>query len=209
MARDFKIISNYIYFYHTDSLFLLPVDPDNLQEQNTANFSSQTPLSRSAPIFAYGNSGPRTLQLDLTIHRDMMNDINYDNSNVDLKKYNININKNSNPPDLDEFNDYTDILVNSLEGAVLPSYSSAYKMVDPPIVALRLSDDIFIKGVVNGSVSKTWRLPINEHNKYSQVQVAFSITEIDPYDAQLVAQVGSYRGFDATLERKLNGIQVM
>ena len=38
---------------------------------------------------------------------------------------------------------------------------------------------------------------------WKQVDVSFTISEIDPYDAQTVMQQGSFRGINKTLERRI------
>lgn len=103
--------------------------------------------------------------------------------------------------------DYVDTIIKQVQAAVIPRYGDAEKMVNPPIVAVRFGDDIFIKGVINGAVSLTYQLPIitdkNGKDKYSIVDLGFSISEVDPYDADTVMLAGSYRGLSTTLERNL------
>ena len=77
------------------------------------------------------------------------------------------------------------------------------KMVDPPIIALRFGNDIFCKGIINGSLTTTYSGPILQNNKYAEVSIAFNITEIDPYDADTIVKTGSFRGLSTTLERNL------
>ena len=195
--RNFKLIENYIYMYHTDTLLLLPLDPDNLQDSMGANFTPTTPLGRSAPIYSYGSSGPRTIQLDIHIHRDMMNEINYGKSNIRLEELGINNEK--------QFNDYTDVLINSLQACVLPNYDSVAKAVNPPVIAVKLGNEIFIKGIINGGVSLTYTKPILENGKYAQVHIAFQVSEITPFGAQDIIRQGSFRGLDLSLDRRVYG----
>ena len=188
--RVYNLIENYIYMYHTDTFIILPIYPDSVQDSMGAKFTSTTPLMRSAPIQSYSSSGPRTVQVTFNLHRDMMSQVNYQRSNVVL----------------DIGDDYVDVLVRQIQAAVVPKYNSSEKMVNPPMVAMRLGDDIFIKGVISGDVGITRQLPIisiNGKDKYAQVSVSFQVTEVDPYDAELVMQMGSFRGLDTTLERRL------
>jgi len=67
------------------------------------SFKETNALSRSAPVFTYSNSGPRTIQVTLSLHRDMMNDYKPDNS--------------SNADVVDE-------LINYLQSAALPLYNT-------------------------------------------------------------------------------------
>ena len=187
---EFEIPDNYIYFYHLDQFIFLPLHADSVQDQISVNFERSTPLSRSAPIYSYKNSGPRVVQVGFDLHRDLMTDLNYQKSNVPIG------------PELSI--DYVDVLINYLQAAALPVYNMASKMVNPPIVAMRMGRDIFIKGVIGGSVGLTYKFPVLENGKYALVGINFSIEEIDPYDAWDAVKYGSYRGLDTTLESRLN-----
>ena len=79
----------------------------------------------------------------------------------------------------------------------------AAKMVNPPSVAVRFGNEIFIKGIVNGGVTVTYKTPLLENNKYALVDISFTVTETDPYDAETVANLGSFRGLDSTIEKRL------
>lgn len=187
--KTFSMIDNYVYLYHTDTLIALPVYPESIQDSMTTTYTSNTPLSSSAPIFSFQSSGPRSLQINLPLHRDMMNQINTASSKL-------------NVPELGE-DDYVDILVKQLQAAALPKFSAADKMVNPPIVAIRFGTDIFCKGVVSGGVTTTHHGSILRTNKYSQVDVSFTINEVDPYDAEFVMLSGGYRGLSTTLDSRL------
>ena len=94
-------------------------------------------------------------------------------------------------------NDYIDTLVKYLQAAALPKYreyAAKSKNVIPPMVAVRYGNGIFIKGVINGSVTVTYQKPILWDDKYAVVDVSFTISEVDPYDAETVVQEGSFRG---------------
>ena len=86
-----------------------------------------------------------------------------------------------------EGDDYVDTIIKNLQAIALPSYKNAVKLVNPPQVAVRFGNEIFIKGIVNGGVTVTYSLPILSDNKYAIVEVQFTVTEIDPYDAETVA----------------------
>lgn len=182
-----NLIENYLYMYHTNQFIVLPTYPESIQDSLSANFNATDLLARSAPIFSYSHSGPRTMQISLSLHRDMMWDLNYNISNFQLEIG----------------DDYIDTLIKQIQSIALPRYSSSIKMVDPPIIALRFGNEIYIKGVVNGGVSITYSGPIGEDNKYKKVDISFSVSEIDPYDAESVQVGGSYRGISRTLERRI------
>ena len=185
--RPDMMIENYIYLYHTDTFVVLPTYPESISDTLESTFSSTHILARSAPIFSYSYSGPRTVQVTLSLHRDMMSQINYGVSNLSVELG----------------DDYVDTIIKQLQSIALPKYSASSKMVNPPMVAVRFGNELFIKGVVNGPITTTYSLPILENNKYAQVQIGFSVSEVDPYDATTVAEQGSFRGLSKTLERNL------
>lgn len=185
--HNFQMINNYIYLYNVDKYIILPEYADDINDTSIANFPSSTPISRSAPIYSYANSGPRTVTAKFTFHREMMKQINYGNSSLIT-------------------DDYVDELIKQIQACVLPAYSMSAKMVNPPIVAFRMGEDIFIKGIINGSLGLTYTAPILENGKYALVSFTLNISEIDPYDAQTVMKTGSYRAtstgnLNTTLER--------
>lgn len=182
-----KVIDNYIYIYHLDQFVIIPVWPESIQDSLGSTFASQTPLSRSAPIFSYSNSGPRSMQINLKLHRDMMQMVNQGISNLNVELG----------------DDYIDTIIKNMQACALPNYKDASKMVDPPYVAIRFGNDIFIKGIINGGVTVTYSGPILSNNKYALVDIGFTIHETDPYDAKTVQQQGSFRGLDKTLEKRL------
>lgn len=188
--RAFNLIENYIYLYHIDKFILLPSYPDSIQDNLSSTFAQSTPLARSAPIYSYSYSGPRTIQISLSLHRDMMTQINYGASNINLSEIELG-------------DDYVDTMIKQLQAVTLPKYSVGQKMVDPPLVALRLGNEVYIKGVVTGGISVNYKTPILENNKYAVVEISFTISEVDPYDADSIQSVGSFRGLNKTLERRI------
>lgn len=187
MERYSKMIDNYIYMYHTGTVVALPTYADSVTDTMSVNFVSSTPLSRSSPIYSYASSGPRQLSLTFDLHRDMMQQINYAVSNINTVIT----------------DDYIDYLIKSLQACAVPQYSSTDKMVDPPLVAVRLGNDIFIKGVVLGNIGVTYGLPILSNGKYATAKISFVVAEVDPYSADLVQVSGSFRGLSTTLERNV------
>lgn len=188
----FRMINNYLYLYHVDQFIVLPAYADDVSDTTSVDFASSKPLSRSAPIFSYQNSGPRRVQIQLTLHREMMTQINYTANNI------IAMNGGD---------DYVDYLIKQIQACTLPSYAVALKMVNPPIVALRMGEDIFIKGVLTDSLGLTYKTPILANGKYAVVELNLGIQEIDPYDAMDVMKSGSYRStavgnLSTTLERR-------
>lgn len=193
----------YIYLHHVNTLIILPSFAEGNNDSIRVSFAQNKPMSRTAPIFSYVNSGPRSLQVSFDLHRDMMYELNYDNLvNADLIEDSVQRVYNVNTGKVDTYIDYVDVLAKQIQAAALPTYSLESKMVNPPLVSLKLGNDIFIKGVVSDSVGVSYGLPVLANGKYSQVRIQFQLTEVAPYEATQVMQVGSYRGIDTSLANK-------
>lgn len=170
---------------HTDEPIyaVLPQWPDQISDSLNSSFNSQNALSRSAPVFSYQNSGPRSMQISIQLHRDMMDEANYHISNLNIE----------------DMDDYVDALIKALQAVALPNYHSNTKEVEPPMVAVRFGDEIFIKGVVDGGVTVEYNKPlIGKNNKYALVNISFTVKEVDPMDAKSIATVGSFRNISAS-----------
>lgn len=183
----FDLITNYIYLYHTNQFVILPSYPDSISDNLNISYSSETPLLRTSPIFSYTKSGPRDVSVRISMLRDMMSQINTGKSNLKIEIG----------------DDYVDTIIKQLQAIALPRYASANKMVDPPLVAVRFGNEFFIKGVVTGSIQTSFQKPIIKGDKYEQVEISFTVQEVQPYDALSVQQDGLMRGLNTTLERKI------
>lgn len=189
-TKAFKMIENYLYMSHLDSFVILPTYPEQINDAMNATFTSTQPLSRSAPIYAYSYSGPRSITFTLVLHRELMTQINTNVSNLDIKKLGIG-------------DDYVDTIIKQLQAIAVPKYASASKMVNPPTVSVRFGNEVYIHGIVDGGVAVTYSLPLLDNNKYAQVSISFTVSEIDPYSAETIAQQGSFRGLNKSLERRI------
>lgn len=194
-TKVFNMIDNYIYLYHTKTLIAIPTYPESISDQINTTFASATPLARSAPIFSFSNAGPRSFQVSLSLHRDMMNEVNISASKLKLDN-------------LAE-EDYVDTLIKQLYAIALPKYGATEKKVDPPLIAVRFGSEIFCKGIVNGGITVEYTGPIlgygtnGTEDKYAQVNVSFTVTEIDPYDADSIMTSGGFRGISKSLEKRV------
>ena len=178
-----QFITNYIYLYHTDKFIIIPEYPESITDNMTSTFNQTTALSRSAPVFTYEYSGPRTVTFNLELHRDMVNDLNITAGNTNLKSNVVS-----------QTDDYVDILIKELQSIALPRYNVNNRAVIPPRVAVRFGNELFISGVVNSAIQCTYSKPILSNGKYARVSIHFTVSEYDPYDATLVSQLGSFRG---------------
>ena len=167
---------------------VLPQWPEEIADSIGSSFNSTYALSRSAPVFSYQYSGPREMQISIDLHRDMMDEANYFISNLPIE----------------DKDDYVDALIKALQAVALPNYHGDTKEVEPPMVAIRFGDEIFIKGVVIGGVTVTYKKPLLNNNKYAQVSISFKVSEVDPMDAKSIAQVGSFRNISKSF-KNING----
>lgn len=168
---------NFVTLHHIGKTFILPVDPDAISDNMNVSYAESNPLSRSAPIYSYQNSGPRTVQATWTLHRDLCREFN--------------------PEWVAAGQDPVDLLVENIDALVLPDYQEANKLVNPPLVSLKIRDEIYIKGVVTGSVGITYGLPLINYGteaapvfKYAMITISFGVSEITPYSASILPKVG-------------------
>ena len=189
-----RVLENYIYIYHLDKFCVLPTMPDSISDTMATRFEQASALSRSAPVQSYIQSGPRTVNFTLDLHRDIMEDLNTGVSNL-----------KDNVVDFSD-KDYIDVLLNYLQACAVPKYNiykTGSKAVIPPQVAVRMGNDIFVRGIINSQIGVTYQKPILDNNKYAKVQVTFAVTEVDPYDAPTIRDLGGFRGITAMFK---NGI---
>lgn len=182
---------NYIYISHLDEKFQfwkLPTWPDTVTDTMQSNFQATTALGRTAPVYTFSNAGPRTVQISIPLHRDIMDEVNIGVSNVLLG----------------EGEDYIDNLLKALQSIAVPKYNLQNKAVEPPLVAIRLSNEIFIKGVVTSGIGLTYSKPILSNGKYARVDLNITVSEVDPYDATSVFKNGGFRGVVQSLKKGMN-----
>jgi hypothetical protein len=179
----------YIYISHLDGIapqyWHLPQYPDDITDQIQSSFGEQNALGRTAPIYTFSSAGPRTVSFNLEFHRDMIDEANLNNSSLTL---------NDNE-------DLSDKLISALQAISLPKYNLTNKTIEPPLVAIRLGRQVFIKGVVLGGISVTYKKPILANEKYAVVGLSFNVAEVDPYDASAVYKNGSFRGLVSSMRK--------
>lgn len=178
----------YIYISHLDEGFkywTLPGYPNEVTDAMSSNFAQTTALGRSAPVYTFSNSGPRTVSISLEFHRDMFEEMP---SNV-------------TPNDGE---DKAESFIHAIQAIAVPKYNLSNKAIEPPLVAIRLGREVFIKGVVSGGVSVSYAKPILVNEKYAVIKISFTVSEADPYDATTIFKNGSFRGLTATLRNGMN-----
>lgn len=196
-----EIIESYIYFYHLDKEFKIPVTPESIQNTASITFSQEAILGRSAPQVTFSNAGPRSQNVSLTLHRQLM-----DLENVNLAKEIFKDSEGNEFTDLrytrdDKAIDVTDMLINSLAAATLPKYMDTYKAIIPPSVRCRFGNESSIAGVLSDGVQQTSSGVWLKNGKMSTVQISFTILEVQPYSADFVMEHGFLRGISRNLSR--------
>ena len=151
----------------------------------SSNFQTNTALGRSAPVYTFSNSGPRSISISLMFPRDIFDEMP---SNV--------------KPRDDE--DKTESFIRALQAIAVPKYNLSNKAIEPPLVAVRLGREVFIKGVVTSGITVTYGKPILVDEKYSVIKISFTVSEVDPYDATTIFKNGSFRGMTATLRHGMH-----
>lgn len=185
----------YLYISHLDEdyqCWQLPGYPDEVSDQMNSHFQDSSALGRSAPVYTFSSSGPRTVSFNLEFHRDMFEEIN------EFHKTEFGGSKFATGDDMAEQ------FIHALQAIAVPKYNLSNKAIEPPLVCIRLGREVFIKGVVTSGITVTYKKPILSNEKYAIVGVSFSVSEVDPYDSTTVFKNGSFRGLTATLREKMN-----
>jgi hypothetical protein len=150
-----------------------------------SEFAAATALGRSAPVYTFSNAGPRSIQITLNFHRDMFEDMP----------------TNVTPRDGE---DKAESFIHAMQAIAVPKYNLSNKAIEPPLVAVRLGREVFIKGVVTSGISVTFGKPILVNEKYATMKISFTVSEVDPYDSTTVFQNGSFRGLTATMRKGMH-----
>jgi hypothetical protein len=183
----------YLYISHLDEdvqYWRLPGYPDQVTDNMDSSFGSTSALGRTAPVYTYSSSGPRTIQMTLKFHRDMFEEIN-ENPGGKVKKF-------------ESGEDMVEHFIKAIQAIAVPRYNLSNKAIEPPLIAIRLGREVFIKGIVSGGVSVTYEKPILSDEKYAVVQIGFTVSEVDPYDSTTVYKNGSFRGHMHTMREGMN-----
>ena len=180
----------YIYISHLDlpeemKYWQLPCYPDEVTDDMRSTFNETTALGRSAPVYTFSSAGPRSVNITLRFHRDMFEEIP----------------TNVVPRDGE---DKAESFIHAMQAIAVPKYNLSNKAIEPPLVSIRLGREVFIKGVVTSGISVTFSKPILVNEKYAGIQISFTVSEVDPYDATTIFQNGSFRGMTATLRQGMH-----
>ena len=119
----------YLYISHLDEgvqFWQLPGYPDEVTDQMESTFQANTALGRSAPVYTFSSSGPRSINISLNFHRDMFEEMP---TNVVPK----------------EDEDKAESFIHALQAIAVPKYNLSNKAIEPPLVAVRLGREVFME----------------------------------------------------------------
>lgn len=191
-------ISSYIYIYHLGLIFNIPTLPESLTETMNITYNATPILGRSAPLQTFTGAGPRSVNIDIKLHRQLFQIenplIRTESGEAQLESATVTM---SNPTtgNIEEVDtkDAVDYLVDALTSISLPKYTSANKAIVPPSVFVRYGNELAMRGVPS-QVTKTSSGVWLKNGKMAMVEISFNLTEVEPYSAQYAAANGSLRG---------------
>ncbi|MCM1323007.1 MAG: hypothetical protein NC218_02375 [Acetobacter sp.] len=193
-------VQAYIYIYHLGLKFDLPVLPETITDSLSLDFQQQAVIGRSAPHITFTSAGPRKVNVNLKLHRQLFAIENQQIDNQTDKGYIMMPDPVSGKQTKVDAVDAADVLINALLALSVPKYLDGVKAIVPPSVLVRYGNEAWVRGVPGG-VTKTSSGPWLKNGKQAEVQISFDVTETAPFSAQYTAQHGMARGLSTTLER--------
>ena len=171
------MIDSFIYCYHTDTLFYIPVTPDTLPNTYQSKFSLEEIMNRTAPKAVFSGSGPRTLTVNLDIHQQL-----------------FALDNPSNPS-------ITKDLVKTLISCAYPEYDPENSRIKPPMVLMKFGEACTIRGVITSGVTCEYSGPWLKDGTRAMARISFTITEVDQYSASFLKQFGANVPLPTDLDR--------
>ena len=169
----------WIYIYHLDHFYNLPVTPETLPNTYQVTYNTETLMNRTSPKITYSGSGPRTLSVSLVIHTQMFQ---LDN------------------PDITE--NVTKALINDLIACAYPQYNPETSEIVPPMVLLKFGEISTIRGVVSGQINCSYEGPWLKDGTRAVANITFPVIERDQFSAEYISQFGSNPQIPFDLERR-------
>lgn len=171
------IPSCFIYIYHLDKEFNIPVTPESLPNNYQVKFNQEEMMNRTSPKFSYSGSGPRTVTVNLVIHTQLYAQDNPSNPSVDKD------------------------LVKALIACSYPNFDLENSKIVPPMILLKFGEATTIRGVITSNISCTYSGPWLKDGTMAIATINFTVTEIDQYSATYISQFGSTPQLPTDLNR--------
>lgn len=178
------IPESFIYIYHLDKLFYLPVTPETLPNSYSSRFTQEDIMNRTAPKVSYSGSGPRTVVVNLIIHTQLF--------------------ALDNP----EHPEVVKNLVNDLLACAYPNFDSENSKIIPPMVLLKFGEMTTIRGVITSGVNCTFSGPWLKDGTMAMASIQFTVTEVDQYSANYISQFGANPQLPTDLNRSTNSTTI-
>lgn len=160
-------VESFIYLYHLDKQYNIPVTPESLPNTYGVKFNFEEIMNRTAPKATYAGSGPRTINVNLVLHTQLF--------------------ELDNPGEKGTVKD----LIKALISCSYPEYDYQNSKIIPPKVLLKFGEACTIRGVINSNVSCQWSPPWLKDGTMALATIQFSVQEIDQYSASYIQKFGS------------------
>lgn len=160
------MIESWIYLYHLDEVFNIPVTPETLPNNYSSKFNLEEIMNRTAPKVTFSGSGPRTCSVSLKLHTQLYALDNTDKPSV------------------------TD-LVKGLIACSYPSFDKNESKIVPPSVLIKFGNAVTIRGVISSGVSCSYEEPWLSDGTMAIASINFTVTEMDQYSADYLRQWGT------------------
>ena len=168
---------NFIYLYHLDKWYNIPVTPEQLPNTYSTKFTMEEIMNRTAPKVSYSGSGPRIVSVSLAIHTQLFALDNPETPSV------------------------TKDLVKALISCSYPNFNLENYKIIPPMVLIKFGEVTTIRGVISSGVTCTFSGPWLKDGTMAMANIQFTVTEIDQYSATYLAQFGANPQLPTDLNR--------
>lgn len=173
---------NFLYLHHLDLLVWIPTYAEEMDMTQRTSYTQSKPLGAPNDIYSFGGSGPRTIQRQIFIDRDLMSVLG--------------------GKGLVGEGDPIETLIRAMEATCVAKYEDARRMINPPLVTYKEANELTITGVVVGTVNiKAYGGWIDGRKRCYSMNL--NISEIEQYDASTIMEIGQYRGLNNTLIRRM------
>lgn len=171
------MVDSWIYCYHLDKLFYIPVTPDTLPNNYSPSFNLEEIMNRTAPKASFTGMKGRTLTVNLNIHSQLYFLDNPDKPNISKD------------------------LIKALVACSYPAYELEKSKIIPPSILMKFGKVSTIRGVIEGGVSCTWSGPWLKDGSMAMANVVFQVKETDQYSAEYISNWGTAPNIDFDLNR--------
>lgn len=172
------MIEAWIYCYHLDKFFNLPTTPNELPNTYATKFTVEEVMNRTAPKASFSGSGPRTLNINLSIHSQLFALDNPESPSI------------------------TKDLIKALIACSYPGFNFETSEIVPPMVLMKFGEAASIRGVINSGINVTFSEPWLKDGTLAMANINFTVTEIDQFSAEYISKFGANIPIPTDLKRR-------